>query len=294
MNHAFIDIGTNSIRYLAARIKPGEKPQVIARGLEVPRLGSGGKRLETASIERGLSSLRKIIKILEPLEIDSWTAIGTEALRRAPNADEFLREAAALGLDVRVISGEEEASLVKAGALKTIAYPPEEILLVDIGGGSSEFVRGQFVISMPLGCVDLLDRYGDEMTGARREARRILAKISDDLFRQPLQLVGLGGTLTTLAAIKLGMREYDGDAVNGLVLTRTWLEQTIDRITALPLSRRRDVPGLPEDRADILPAGTAIALEVLARASTDRITVSDRGLLWGLLEKKQKPGVRIQ
>jgi len=287
MRSAYLDIGSNSIRYLAAETGRDGTFRILDRGLETPRLGAGAGKdgLEAAARERALAALAKIVGRLRSLGVDRFRAVGTEALRRAPNRSSFLRGAAELGLAVEVISGAREATLVRRGVLAGNPDLSPRALLVDIGGGSTEFIRGTGVLSLPLGCVALLETGGPAAAGARRRSREMLQVLPEEFTRDPVRLIGLGGTFTTLAAVKLGLEPYRGEAVDGLVLEKSWIEDFLARIAPLTPPERAAIAGLPADRADIIAAGSAIALEVLEKGGYAEATISDRGILFGLLDE---------
>jgi len=277
-----IDIGTNSIRYLAADLGQSPPP-VLARGLLCPRLG--GRReadgsLRPEAVARTRDSLALALAELRLAGAETVTAVGTEALRGAPNREEFLREARKLGLEVRVLDGAEEAELAARGARDGLPGETQNFLLADVGGGSSEFIRPGRQASLPLGCVSLLEKHGDRLAEAATEG---LARLPESFFRGAEGLIGTGGTFTTLAAVKLSLVPYRGEAVHGTVLEREWIARTFQRLASLPLPERGKIPGLPPDRADIILPGTAIVTAILERGNFRRVTVSDRGLIFGLL-----------
>lgn len=226
--------------------------------------------------------------------------MATEALRLAGNSGDFLRRAAARGFGVEIISGEEEARLVRRGAISGLPAAGGNTVLADLGGGSTELIPtgpGR-PASLPLGAVRLKEKFspGREPDSFRlermRDHCRQVLKVSAAGFTSADTLVGIGGTFTTLAAIRLGLAVYDGDRVHGLVLSGEEIEELFHRLRGLSPEDRRLLPGLEPARADIIIPGTVIVQTFLEHLSLDRVTISDRGLLFGLLaESARSPGV---
>jgi len=239
-------------------------------------------------------------------------AVGTAALRMAENAASFLIQAwERLKLAVRVISGEEEAALSFAGARRALmakrqrhpdlfAGDSGRLLVVDIGGGSTEFMAGswdgtpRWLRSVPLGAVSLMEKAVSRQTNTvaamREQVRELLASVLVDYRRTvpeeaPLLLAGVGGTWTSLAAIDLALEIYEADKVTGYSLTREQVEALADKLEALPLAERRRLPGLQPERADIITSGAAIVLAVMDTWAPDQAVVCDGDLLLALLHQ---------
>lgn len=292
MKIAFIDIGTNSVRYLAVSVDSSRKTTVLARGLAAPRLGRGlaaTGRLRTESITRTLKTLARLKETLRKKGVRSFRSVGTAALRSAFNARDFTSRARSLGFQVRVLSGEEEAGLAYLGAAGSLPA-----VLIDVGGGSTEFItpgrRRPRLASLPLGAVRLKERIHFETNPAellRTMRERCLRILKKDWPDPPpgLPLTGLGGTITTLAAVRLRLEEYDGERVHGLVLSRGEIEEMLRKLTALTPEERERLPGLDPARADIIIPGTVIVRAIMDYIGAVEITVSDRGLLFGLLRR---------
>ncbi|HOO78173.1 MAG TPA: hypothetical protein PLI51_06080 [bacterium] len=295
-----VDVGTNSVRYLVAETSPDRPPRILETGIETPRLGAGlrGGKLNRAAVERTLSALESIGAALARNGVERTAAVGTEALRRADGARELLERARELGIEVEVVEPREEAVLAWEGAVSGL--PPEAgpYLVADPGGGSTELIRPGVApktwlfAGIPLGCVRLRDESGDGYAPARARARHLARRLPLELFSSPISLVGVGGTFTTLAAVKLGLETYDGARVQG---TEVFLEEIAaigHRVAALPLRDRKAVAGLPADRADIFPAGCAAAAAIMERGGLETAVVSDRGILHGLLLREAGGGIR--
>jgi exopolyphosphatase/guanosine-5'-triphosphate,3'-diphosphate pyrophosphatase len=296
-----IDIGTNTTLLLVAEGSGPGDVRVLDERAEITRLGRGigtDGRLGRAGIDRTLATLGEYAAIARghgaPLR-----AIGTEALRRAPNAAEFLEPAAALlGTPIEVIDGAREAALTFAAAVTSfpeIAARP--IVVIDIGGGSTEVIvseggRVQSRVSLPLGSVRLTERFVRNDPPGAAEIAALNLEIAGhlkDLPQRPTggaghwELIGTAGTVTTLAAMALGLTSYDPDRVHGHRLERAALQSQIDRLARAPQAERETMAGLDPRRADVILAGAHILRAFVDRLDVSSVLVNDRGIRWGLL-----------
>jgi exopolyphosphatase/guanosine-5'-triphosphate,3'-diphosphate pyrophosphatase len=285
---------------------------VLAERAEITRLGRGIGQdggLGATGIERTLAVLRDYAEIARqhgaPIR-----AIGTEALRRAPNAAQFLGPAAALlGTDIEVIDGEREAALTFLAAVTSFPDLVDlPLVVIDIGGGSTEVIvseAGQVVsrTSLPLGSVRLTERFVRNDPPSADEVAALDAEIAGQLAgwperapgAPPWQLIGTAGTVTTLAAMALGLADYDPDRVHGHRLGRQALEREIQRLAATSQAERELMPGLDPRRADVIFAGARILQAFVDRLDVSAVIVNDRGIRWGLLYEGlagDKPGAR--
>jgi exopolyphosphatase/guanosine-5'-triphosphate,3'-diphosphate pyrophosphatase len=302
MNLATIDIGTNTTLLLVARVGPGAPPVVLDERAEITRLGRGigtGGTLGAEGIARTLAALRDYAAIARDHGAPI-AAIGTEALRRAPNAADFLGPAAEiLGSPIEVIDGVREARLTFRAVAD--AFPDAlsgPLVVVDIGGGSTEIVvaDGTHVksnVSLPLGSVRLTERY-IRSDPARPEETRAVADAVDAALAgvvwpaQPPTLVGVAGTVTSLAAMAESLATYDADRVHGYRLTRPALVDQIARLQVATQADRERMVGLDPRRADVILAGALILDRIAAAAGATEIRVSDRGIRWGLLHELEE------
>ena len=296
MRLATIDIGTNTTLLLVADTSDGET-LVLAERAEITRLGRGigaDGGLGRPGIERTLAVLADYVAIARAHGA-SLHAIGTEGLRRAPNARDFLTPAAAiLGAPVEVIDGDREAALTFLAAERS--FPDATAgtsVVIDIGGGSTEIIvasagRVRFRRSLPLGSVRLTEKHvhGDPATPGEVAAitREIVQHLADVPFpTEALSLIGTAGTVTTLAAMSLGLLSYDPTVVHGHRLTLPALEHQIDRLRTSTQAERETMAGLDPKRADVILAGACILRQIALAAHAPEILVSDRGIRWGLL-----------
>jgi exopolyphosphatase/guanosine-5'-triphosphate,3'-diphosphate pyrophosphatase len=305
MRIAALDIGTNTVLLLIADVE-GRKFHVLRDDHAIARLGEGvdrTHRISEAAYERFLPILREHQKTIASFQCDSIIAAATSAMRNAENRDEIIeRTKRDTGIEIEILSGEEEARLTYRGALVglTTPQPPPSIgrgvcfAVVDIGGGSTEisvgkgggFERGA---SIDIGALRLTERYftsspiaADAKENARKFVRESLRNLSIDI--QPsTQLIAVAGTPTTLAAMHQGLKAFDAASVHGYILHRQAIERLLDILfsvsTATLLER---FPAVNKARADILPAGTLILAEVMDHLGAEQITVSTQGLRYGI------------
>jgi len=297
MTLATIDIGTNTTLLLVARTEP--TVEVLAERAEITRLGRGIGRegaLDAQAIERTLSVLREFAATARHHGA-RVAAVGTEALRRAPNAAAFLGPAAEiLGTPVEVIDGQREAALTFGAVVSS--FPDVEsgsLVVIDIGGGSTEIVVAAdgdvgFRTSLPLGSVRLTEAFVHHDPATRGEQAAIAGAIDAAIGGvpfppQPATLVGVAGTVTSLAAMALSLASYDSARVHGYRLSRADLGREIARLGAASQAEREQMVGLDPRRADVILAGALILDRIAAAAGMAEIRVSDRGVRWGLFHE---------
>jgi exopolyphosphatase/guanosine-5'-triphosphate,3'-diphosphate pyrophosphatase len=271
---AAIDLGTNTTRLLVAGIEDG-RAEELHRETRITRLGEGvdaRHRLLPVPIARVRNVLSDYRRTAESLGAERSLLVATSAVRDAENGEAFLGEIEwSYGFVTRLLSGDEEAALTRRG----VGDLDPTTLLVDIGGGSTELVLDGFHTSLPLGSVRFTERYGDDVAASIGAARPLLPKL------QPSDAVGVAATITSLAALDLGLEAYDREQVHGHVLTRDGARIQLERLAALPLEERRRVPALDPERAPVIVAGAAILLAILYAYGLAGIHVSERDLLDG-------------
>lgn len=292
MRLAALDIGTNSVRLLVAD-KTGQELRPQQRVLRTTRLGGGligSGRLSPAGKEATLSAVLELKNLALSFGAAAILAVGTSALREADDGRAFAGELAeAAGLQVRLLSPGEEAFFSYEGAAGTLALPAEA-LVFDLGGGSCELAwREDGVLqahSLKIGAVYLTEACFRRDPPAKREvmlARREIRSRLADLRLAGRVPVGLGGTVTSLAAIVAGLASYEPDLVHGTVLARTDVNRVLARLLAVPVRERLKITGLQASRADILPAGALVVEELLLSCRAEQLTVSEGDMLFGLL-----------
>ena len=295
MNLATVDVGTNTTLLLVARTEPSV--EAIEDLAEITRLGRGIGRngaLDGAAIARTLAVLRRFATVARHHGA-RIAAVGTEALRRAPNADAFLGPAAEiLGSPVEVIDGQREAALTFRAVVTS--FPDAragELAVIDIGGGSTEIVLATdgevgFRTSLPLGSVRLTEAFVRHDPPSAAETTAIAEAVDAALRavpfpRKPPALVGVAGTVTSLAAMALELASYDPGRVHGSRLSRADLGRQIGRLAAATQAQREQMIGLDPRRADVILAGALILERIAAAAGVNEVRVSDRGIRWGLI-----------
>lgn len=303
MRVGVVDIGTNSTRLLIAEVEDGAIDELDRRS-EVTRLGQGvdtAGQLADEAMERVFATLGAYRDALDAAEVpaDARVAVLTSAARDAANGGDFARRVRDdFGLDARTISGDQEATLTFRGAThgrdREDATP---LLVVDIGGGSTELIVGaagedapSFHVSLQAGVVRQTERHlrrdpppPHELLQLADDVRATLeAGVPEEVRTRARAAVGVAGTATSLAAIDQELDPYDPRRVHGYVLDRSEVELLLARLAQMPLAQRREVRGLHPDRAPTIVAGTAIMLEVLRAFGLDRTEVSEHDLLHGV------------
>ncbi len=298
---AALDVGTNTVRLLVADLAPGGALHPRRYALRITRLGGGAgpAGLAPAAIGRTVAAMAEFTRILREEGVVAYRAVATSAAREAPNREALIARAReAAGIELEVISGEEEAALAMAGVrwalARRAAEVPGRFVLVDVGGGSTEVVLAERrpsgdwrdeARSLPLGAVRLVEGYLRGDPPAPAELARMEAAIEAGLpatLPRGLPVVGTAGTITTLAAMDLGLATYDRERVEGHLLSRPALEARFAQLVAMPAAARLALPGLERGREDLIVAGLAIALATMRRLGADRLRVADAGLLEGV------------
>jgi exopolyphosphatase/guanosine-5'-triphosphate,3'-diphosphate pyrophosphatase len=273
-----VDLGTNSTRLLVADVEDGGVREV-ARGLRITRLGEEvdtRRKLLPTAVARVRNVLADYRRELESLEADRTLAVATSAVRDADNGEAFLGEIEwSYGFSTRLLTGDEEAALTYRGVDVGRDVGPET-LIVDIGGGSTELILPNRHVSLEIGCVRLTERFGEDADAAGAYVATLLPDWPVD------DAIGVAGTVTSLAALDLGLVEYDAERVHGHVVTATAVEEQLARLASLPLEKRRVLSGLEPERAPVIVAGAAILRAVLRRYRLDSIEASEHDLLHGV------------
>ena len=298
MRVAVVDIGTNTTRLLVADVEDGRVHE-LDRRTKVTRLGEGVDatgRLADHAIARVADRLGDYKAEIDELQPERTIALATSATRDAENGDEFrqmLRDR--FDLDARIIPGEEEARLTFLGA--TAARPPGEgpVVVIDIGGGSTEYVAGMtgdsptFRVSTQAGSVRQTERHlhedppsDEDLATLRAAVRSIIGDAIPPEVRESIEAaIAVAGTATSLAAIDQQLDPYDPAKVDGYKLMQETTERLLAELAALPLAERREVTGLHPDRAPTIVAGAAILLESMQLFGLESVEVSEADILHG-------------
>ncbi|MCU1376416.1 MAG: Ppx/GppA phosphatase family [Actinomycetia bacterium] len=285
---AAVDIGTNSTRLL---VGDDRRTTITRLGQGVDRTG----RLDPEAVERTLAVLREYGDAIRAAGAERVRAVATSAVRDAANGEEFLDAAAeALGTRPELLSGEEEGRLSFLGATAELDPAAGPFLVFDIGGGSTELVVGttqpEGVVSLDTGAVRLTEQWlhsdpptAEELSMAVSVARTHVEEVGRLLpaAKQAKTLVGLAGTVTSVAAVELGY--YDRDAVHHFRLTRAAAEDVFRTLATESLADRRENPGLDPARADVIVGGCCVLVAILRHFDVDEVLVSETDILDGII-----------
>jgi len=289
---AVFDVGTNTVLYLLAASAGGGRLKVLDEGVAPTRLGEGlsdGAPV-AAAVGRTLEALASFVARAQRHGAADCLAVGTEVLRRGLWRKDFLGAVQSrLGLDVRVLSPEEEGALVLLAARRSLELGLSPVVAVDVGGGSVQVARERLrggapdVKSFQAGSVLITEEFLKGATAAGWAAattylRRELAALA------PVRATAVvaGGTATAVAAIEQGLAAYDAARIHGYAVTAAGVLALAERVYKMPLAGRRGLPGMPEGRADIFPAGALVIATILTRLKADRAVVSVQGVRYGV------------
>jgi exopolyphosphatase/guanosine-5'-triphosphate,3'-diphosphate pyrophosphatase len=298
--YAAIDVGTNTLRLLIAEAVAPDDFTTLHEEQEITRLGERlipSRILQDAPRRRSLTVLRRFAEVARRFKVEQVAVVATSAVREARNRDELVAEVAReTGLTLRVIDGAEEARLTLLGVRHGLRLESQRILVMDVGGGSTEFVlaRGEAIeaiVSTGLGVVKLTEQYRltdpptpNELQTLRQAVSRRIDRLRGELpDLKDTWLIGTAGTVTSLAAIDLALITYDRQKVQGHCLGLARVIELLDRLAALPLQERRRIPGLEPGRADVIVAGAVIVAVAMERLGYQKMRVSDDGLREGIL-----------
>jgi len=291
---AVVDVGTNSTRLLVADVADG-RVSPLERRSTVTRLGRGvdlSGHLASEAIEDVCEAIGGYVGILEELGAEAVDVIATSAVRDADNGSAFVAELRErFALSPRVLDGEEEARLTYLGATSE-SLPEEPTLVVDIGGGSTEFVVGSgsevsFHDSLQAGVVRHSERYIASDPPAQSELEELAADIrglieaSVGAGVKARHGVAVAGTPTSLAAVEMELEPYDPSRVHGHPLALPSIQRMLSRLASAPLAERVEIPGLHPDRAPTIVAGVVILVETMRAFGLEEITVSEHDILYG-------------
>jgi exopolyphosphatase / guanosine-5'-triphosphate,3'-diphosphate pyrophosphatase len=304
MRVATIDIGTNTVLLLVADQSKDGSLVAVAERATITRLGKGvdrSRRLAPAAIARTKLCLDEYADMVNALGVSRTAVVATSAMRDASGGEQLREQVRArFGVDARVLSGDEEARLTFRGAVGGLDLTAQhQVAVFDIGGGSTEVVIADpsgaleqltFTSSFDVGSVRLTERHvahdpptpgeRDALLGAARRAFSAVPQLETGTVP-----IGIAGTMTTLAAVSLGLSVYDAARIHRHSMARDEIWRVMDLLGSMNLESRRGVPGLDPGRADVIVAGAFIALALLDHWSASSVTISDRGVRWGLAEE---------
>lgn len=307
---AAVDCGTNSIRLLVADVDPatGELAE-LDRRMTVVRLGQGVDRtgrLAPEALERTFAACREYAAVIKELGAERVRFVATSASRDAENRDDFVRGVLeTIGVEPEVISGDQEAEFSFTGATKELTGRddlPTPYLVVDIGGGSTEFVVGDDRVraarSVDVGCVRMTERHlvvdgvvtdpptREQVAAVRADIEAALDQAAETVpLEEARTLVGLAGSVTTVAAIALGLPEYDSAAIHHSRISYDRVREISERMLTSTHAERAAIPSMHPGRVDVIGAGALVLLAIMERTGAREVVVSEHDILDGIAVK---------
>ncbi len=297
--YAILDIGTNSIKFFLFGIEDGNVETIIDTN-NISRLGEGLQKtgkISPEAMERNIKALSEFLELAKEHEVEEITAVGTMCLRTATNAEDFIKKAKEeLGLEIKVIPGEEEARLSYLAVLSTIGKTDKNIVVFDTGGGSTEFIFGEGTklvkkMSLNIGAIRPTEEFLHSDPVTQKEVEDMLNFLKEFFNQHNLEgkadyLIGIGGTVTSMGAVMYKMTKYDPNKIQGSKLTLEEVNNQIKMYSSMTIEQRKTIPGLQPKRADVILAGAGIVKTILEKFQKDYFIISDRGLRHGLMFDK--------
>lgn len=301
-----VDLGSGTSRLVVYTFDPGKQYRLIDEIRETVRLGEGlaqNNRLTAAGMQRALSALKMYADFAEATDLDEMRVIATSASRDAENGPEFMAQVRKLGLNVRVLSGEDEA---RFGVLAVAnGLPFEDAWVMDLGGGSAQLSRMQerrykFGQAYPLGAVRLSEMFlksdppkKGEVEDLERFARKEMKEVLGQMRDKRLPLVAMGGTVRNLAKLVRKRKKYPLDIIHGFYLRREDLEDLVDEMVKSSTAQRKDLEGMNPDRADVIAAGALVYRTVLKESDSDGLWISGQGVREGAFYQEFLPAPHL-
>jgi exopolyphosphatase / guanosine-5'-triphosphate,3'-diphosphate pyrophosphatase len=303
MNPASIDIGTNAVLLLLME-RSGEGLKEIIDRSRITRLGQGliaSGRLSPTAMERTAGVLEEYRALIDSYGATVVSCYGTSALREAANRDEFIRMIRErTGIEVKVFSEYEEAYYTYLSVKSDPAVEGRDLVIVDIGGGSTEITRGdreEFhgYVSLPVGTVKLTELFVKHDPPLKEELERLAGYVrekvgSSEIAADGATVVGMAGTMTTLGTMILGLREFDKSRIHGLIIPMTTLGAWMERLGAMTVSERKGIPGMEAGREDLLLQGMILMREILCACGASQFVVSTFGARYGVIYEDVRQG----
>jgi exopolyphosphatase / guanosine-5'-triphosphate,3'-diphosphate pyrophosphatase len=297
MRVAAIDCGTNSIRLLIADVSHGKLVDVV-RTMIIVRLGEGVDKtgaFAPAALDRTFAATREFAELIKEHDVKAVRFCATSASRDASNRGAFITGIdSILGIPPEIITGEEEAALSFAGATGGLDKSSGPFLVIDIGGGSTEFVLGTNTVdaaeSVNIGCVRMSERHMISDPPSQQEIRTTIADvdvaISQAMAQVPVErmktLVAVAGTATTIAAAALELDSYQPDRIHGSVISLAQVTDVRDRFVRMTKAERAALPYMHPGRVDVIAAGSVVLARVMERVSASEVTISEHDILDGI------------
>ena len=296
---AILDIGSNSIKFFLFSVEDGKAKTILEKN-NISRLGEGLLKtgiLSDEAMDRNIIALKEFMEQAEKENVEEISAVGTMCLRTAQNSDVFLKRAKdEFGLTIKVISGKEEARLSYLAVLSTIGNTDKNVVVFDTGGGSTEFIVGKGTelkdsVSLGLGAIFPTNEYllSDPVTDEELQnmLNHLMKFFSEKIPNKNADfLVGIGGTVTSMAAVMHKMVKYDPKIIQGSQMTLAEVKKQIEMYQSKTIEERKQIPGLQPKRADVILGGAGIIKTIMEIFQIESFTISDRGLRHGLMFDK--------
>ena len=296
---AILDIGSNSIKFFLFSVEDGKAKTILEKN-NISRLGEGLLKtgiLSDEAMDRNIIALKEFMEQAEKENVEEISAVGTMCLRTAQNSDIFLKRAKdEFGLTIKVISGKEEARLSYLAVLSTIGNTDKNVVVFDTGGGSTEFIVGKGTelkdsVSLGLGAIFPTNEYllSDPVTDEELQnmLNHLMKFFSEKIPNKNADfLVGIGGTVTSMAAVMHKMVKYDPKIIQGSQMTLAEVKKQIEMYQSKTIEERKQIPGLQPKRADVILGGAGIIKTIMEIFQIESFTISDRGLRHGLMFDK--------
>jgi exopolyphosphatase/guanosine-5'-triphosphate,3'-diphosphate pyrophosphatase len=295
--YAVIDVGTNSVKFNISERRSDDIWQTLADRAEITRLGEGldtTGEISADAMARTISAIAGMVSQAREADVAAIAAVGTMGMRTAHNSRQFIDQVEQrCGLRIEIIPGQEEGRLAYLAVKAGLGLAEGALAIFDTGGGSTQFTfgRGSSVeeqFSLNVGAVRFTEKYGLGNAISQEQLKLAQDAIASEFSRidgrpSPDALVGMGGAITNIAAVKHRMSKYDPDVVQGSVIECSEVERQIEMYRSKSQDERRAIVGLQPKRADVILAGACIVKIVMNKLGKDKISVSDRGLRHGFL-----------
>jgi len=293
---AIIDVGSNSIKFFLGDLAADGTLQTVVDENDIARLGEGLREtgvISSEAMQRNNEAIARFAEKARSNGASEIVCVGTMALRNAKNTDDFIKLVKETSnVDLTVIPGDEEARLSYLAVLSGLTLQDGKLAIFDTGGGSTEFIFGEGKsvskrFSVDLGAIRITEKYFKADPVSKADVEAAIAEI-DSTFKENgvegkvAQLVGMGGTVTSMGAVKHKMVKYDPDVIQGSTMTLADIEEQIEAYSSRTIEARKEITGLQPKRADVILAGACILKVIINRLGVSELTISDRGLRHGM------------
>lgn len=302
MNIAVIDIGTNTARLAIFDASDSESPVLIHKNSAITRLGGGLNetgRLSTESIQKTIHTIQNFLSDISERNVMRTVAVGTQAIRVASNGGDFIMMLKEEGLELELITGDTEGTLVFRGVSAGLKPAPKGLVTIDIGGGSTEISWGDSdvmgVVSFPVGSVVMTEKFlkhnpplENEIEDFKKYCLKLFEPVAQriDEVLGEYTCAGVAGTVTTVAMIGLDLKKYDSEKVHGSIMDSLKISDVAEKLLNMTSEERLRIPGMQPGRADIIHAGALIFSCVAKALKVSEVFISEMDIRHGLLQRE--------